>query len=743
MTYESQQPPLFDPEFERAPSPLIYPGGKSRAVPIIVPLIVEGMTRANTNDLVAPFLGGGNLEVTCAQHGARVIASDAFGPLVNFWRHLLANPAGLAGAVQKYLTASVNDNGHFKQLQKLIPKMPDGLEKAAAFYAINRLSFYGMTLSGYLSPKAQITVKGVGKLADFSAPSLSVEHLDYREALRSHPTAFAYLDPPYDFVEEKRNSYYGVDGDAHRGFDHDALFEAVEDRPNWIMSLNADEHVLARYAGFPMAFPSWHYGMTKTGQSNEVLIFSRNLTDLAVIARERVEADKAIKAERNPVPANDSMAPVWTKPWPSPDFSVLSETVMAAPPFPKNVLGEDWSAWSETVAAGANAHFDYVAATLLTAAAGLIGNSVTVRANATFVQPSVLWTCLVGRSGAGKTPATTLISDIVDDLEARYACRHRLRDVTVAASVKLAAENPKGQQLFRDELSGWWTAMRRSGGEDFWLEAYNGKAFSKDRKNDEPIFVPKLSISVIGGAQPSTVKDITTDGKNRGFSARWLFAYPDPVAGYADSDVEIDIEWATAALARLFELPTGAGSISLCPDAQSVFRGWWDTKKREIADHEGLWAEWMQKQGGNALRIALALEMLKWSASDATDLPETIATRTLQDALTLIDDWAIPMAQRTLEVMYRSTSDQWAVALAKHLRRHKLGTFNARRLRRGECGGPAGVLADPDAMDQACRALMGAGLIRYVGVRNHFTKGRAPMDYEANPVLLDFGANRS
>lgn len=743
MSYQNQLSPLPDLDFERAPSPLVYPGGKSRAIPIIVPLIMEGMRRTGADALVSPFLGGGNLEITCAHQGMRVIASDAFAPLVNFWRHLLSNPAGLAAAAEKYLTANANDNDDdFKQLQKLVPQMPDGLEKAAAFYVVNRLSIYGMTLSGDRWPAARIKPTGIDKLRDFLALSLTVEDRDYRLALLSHPAAFAYLDPPYDFAEEKRNSYYGVDGDAHRGFDHDALFEAVKDRPNWIMSLNADEHVLVRYAGFPMAFPSWQYGMTKTGQSNEVLIFSRNLTDLALIARERIEADKAIRAERNPVPANDCVAPVWTKPWPSPDLSVLSETTMAAPPFPKNVLGEDWSAWCENVAAGANAHFDYVAATLLTAAAGLIGNALTVRANATFVQPSVLWTCLVGKSGAGKTPATTLISDIVDDLESRYACRHRLRDVTVAASVKLAAENPKGNQLFRDELSGWWTAMRRSGGEDFWLEAYNGKAFSKDRKNDEPIFVPKLSISVIGGAQPSTVKDITTDGKNRGFSARWLFAYPDPVEGYADSDVEIDIDWATAALARLFGLPVGTACIPLSADAQSVFRGWWDAKKREIADHEGLWAEWMQKQGGNALRLSLCLEMLKWSASAATDLPETIATKTLQDALTLIDDWAIPMAQRTLEVMYRSTSDQWAVALAKHLRRHKLGTFNARRLRRGECGGPAGVLADPDAMDQACRTLIGAGLIRHVGVRNHSTKGRAPMDYETNPVLLDVGTNR-
>ena len=392
------------------------------------------------------------------------------------------------------------------------------------------------------------------------------------------------------------------------------------------------------------------------------------------------------------------------------------------------------------MAAGANGHFDYVAGALLAATAGLVGNAVTVRAGGAFVQPSILWVCLVGKSGAGKTPATTAISDIVDRLEARCGRRQRLRDATVAASVGLAAENPKGLILFRDELSGWWTAMKRTGGEDFWLESFNGMAFSKDRKNEEPLFVENLSISVVGGAQPSTVKDITTDGKNRGFSSRWLFAYPEQVIGYADNDVQIDIEWATAALARLAMLPVGSACIPLSPDAQAAFRVWWDAKRREIADHDGLWAEWMQKQGGNALRLALTLELLKWSAGEAVELPSSISPDTLWDALTLIDDWAIPMAQRTLEVMYRSPSDQQAVTLARHLRREKLGAFNARQLRRGEYG-PAGALSEPATMEAACRVLMEAGLIRFVGARNHSHKGRVSGDYEVNPALFEVGSS--
>jgi len=728
---------LIEFEHERAPSPLTYPGGKSQAIPIIAPLILTGAAKVGTKELVSPFLGGANIEVTCAQHGLPVHGSDIFRPVVNFWQWILTDPGALADAVERHLTAGLNDE-EFRRLQAVVPTWDEDLEQAAAYYVLNKGSMYGMTFMHGPGNLSRVNFNGVEKLRAFEAPSLNVECLDFAEALAKHPHAFGYFDPPYEFAEEHRNSFYGFEGEAHRDFDHDRFFEAVRDRPGWIMSYNADDHVLDRYADFPMAFPRWNYGMTKTSKSNEVLIFSRDLADLAEVAHQRIVAEADDQAIQVTSSNDNTVAAATTTSWDTPDLSVLAETVTAAPPFPKAVLGTEWTTWCGSVAAGANAHFDYVAASLLAATAGLIGNSVTVGAHAAFVQPSVLWMCLVGKSGAGKTPATTIISDITDDVERKLGSRLRLRDVTVAASVKLAAENPKGQLLFRDEVSGWLSTIKRTGGEDFWLEAHNGKAFSKDRKNDEPLFVDNLSISVVGGAQPAVVKDITTDGKNRGFSARWLFAYPEPTLGYAGEEVQIDIDWATQALSRLAALPVGCGRLMLAPPAQARFRQWWDGKRREIADHDGLWAEWMQKQGGNALRLALVLELLKWAVTDGDDLPEAIEEHTLQDALALIDDWAIPMAQRTLEVMYRTPADQQAAALAKHLRRAKLTSFNARRLRRGEYG-PAGALGHTATMEQACRTLMEARLIRFVGVRHHAHKGRASGDYEVNPLLLSQG----
>jgi DNA adenine methylase len=721
-------------ELDRYPSPLTYPGGKSRAIPILVPLIMDGLKKANTNELVSPFIGGGNVEIACAQLGAQVHGSDAFRQLVNFWTQLERSPVALAKAVQKYLTANVNDNDRdFKELQKLIPQMPDGIEQAAAFYVVNKLSIYGMGLSGNRSPDARISWNGVNRIAEFSSPGLSVQCRDYRDALRAHPSAFAYLDPPYEFLGDKRNCFYGIDGDGHRGFDHDALFREVEHRPNWMMSYNADEHVLARYAGFPMAFPKWAYGMTASRESNEVLIFSKDRADLAEVARERIAAAESEKADGRYSPANDRSS--GADAWKSPDLSLLSEASIPAPPFPNEVLGDDWSHWCREVARAANSPYDYVAMSLVTAAAGLIGNSLTVRATGTFVQPAIIWNCNVGKSGSGKTPAMDVVSDIVDTLDSQAAERQRLRQVTVAASVKLASENAKGLLVFRDELPSLWTEAKKPGGEEFWLEAYNGKPFSKDRESRDPVFIEKLAVSVIGGAQPDTVKQVTTDGKNRGFSARYIFTYPEPVDTYEGDDVRIDRVWATAALGRLKNLKVATACIPLSPDGQLIFRNWWNAKKREIAEHDGLWAEWMQKQGGNALRLALCLEMLKWCGAAKDSLPAEIATQTLHDALNLIDSWAIPMAQRTLDVMYRPREEQWASMLARHLRRENLSAFNARGFYRGEYG-PAGPLRNAETLDKACMVLIRSGLIRDVGVRRHPRKGRTSSDYAVNPALL-------
>jgi hypothetical protein len=97
-------------------------------------------------------------------------------------------------------------------------------------------------------------------------------------------------------------------------------------------------------------------------------------------------------------------------------------------------------------------------------------------------------------------------------------------------------------------------------------------------------------------------------------------------------------------------------------------------------------------------------------------LSPTMAERVFGDA-------AIPMAERS------------AMALARHLKRNGLKTFNARNVRR-ELGG---ALREAKAMDEACAVLVEAGLIRPEG-KQALGAGRKPKNYEVNPCV--FGAGR-
>jgi uncharacterized DUF497 family protein len=71
--------------------------------------------------------------------------------------------------------------------------------------------------------------------------------------------------------------------------------------------------------------------------------------------------------------------------------------------------------------------------------------------------------------------------------------------------------------------------------------------------------------------------------------------------------------------------------------------------------------------------------------------------------------------------------------LAKYLRKMRLATFNARDARRSI----GGELRDASHMDQACKTLCEAGLIRPVSAEP--AARRQAKNYEVNPVVLEQG----
>lgn len=252
-----------EPEPPIVKSPLRYPGGKSRAVNQIMGLIPRDL-----ESICSPFVGGGSIELACASRGIEVHAYDAFEPLVEFWQVALEDAALLARGVSKHYRLSRTE---FYALQKQFYDIDERFERAAAFYALNRASYSGTTLSGGMSPgHPRFTESSIERLRNFEIDNFNVKLADFTESIPAHSDDFMYLDPPYANGEK----LYGDSGNMHHEFDHEALADLIRSRDGWILSYNDCDKVRSLYDGFTFQDVDWAYGMANNRASNEVLILS-------------------------------------------------------------------------------------------------------------------------------------------------------------------------------------------------------------------------------------------------------------------------------------------------------------------------------------------------------------------------------------------------------------------------------------------------------------------------------------
>ena len=198
-------------------SPLRYPGGKTRAVKHILPLIPKGL-----DELCSPFFGGGSIEIAYAKDNpdCKVQGYDVFEPIVWFWEALLENPELLAEEADKLRVLDadfiLNEKevrglpkeaflSLRKELSETLGDNKFSFENAAKVYAINRSSFSGATFSGGYSKRAayaRFTDSSIKRVKDFKVPNLSVKLGDYKDSIIRHPNAFLYCDPPYKLDKE-------------------------------------------------------------------------------------------------------------------------------------------------------------------------------------------------------------------------------------------------------------------------------------------------------------------------------------------------------------------------------------------------------------------------------------------------------------------------------------------------------------------------------------------------------------
>ena len=316
--------------------------------------------------------------------------------------------------------------------------------------------------------------------------------------------------------------------------------------------------------------------------------------------------------------------------------------------------------------------------------------------------------------------------------------RVSVADATIEKIAAILSGQPKGLLVRRDELSGWLQNLSRySSGTDrpFWLEAYTGNSHQVDRvKLEEPIFIPRLSLSINGTIQPGRLTDILTDVDD-GLVSRFLWAWPNPTP-FAQPTVIFGQDEALEPLWRLAGLVMNEGPdgdlqprcVPLCTKGRPVLADFAEKIASKTADAVGLMASSLGKVRGQTLRLALILEYLWWCPTDGPE-PSEISEAALLYAIRLMETYFLPMCGRVLGDAAVTTEERNARLLANWLVQTKPKSVNVTGIRdTAQLPG----LRSSDSVKAACRYLEEAGWLIH---RTTGQPGRPRGDFQVNPRL--------
>jgi DNA adenine methylase len=272
---------------------LRYPGGKSRACEKMGPYFPD---LRNYNEFREPFLGGGSVAIyiTKKYPGLNIWVNDLYEPLVNFWQQLQMFGTDLKDKLVDVKTTNNTPDlarDLFLQAKEQINDQDlSSIDRAVAFYVVNKCSFSGLTESSSFSPQASnsnFSLRGIEKLPEYSKliGSWRITNYSYDYLLDGDTTAFVYLDPPYDI----KDNLYGRKGSMHKGFDHDKFAADCDFRypMHQLISYNSDQLVKDRFKNWNAAEFDLTYTMRSVGeymreqkQRKELLLFNYGIEGL-------------------------------------------------------------------------------------------------------------------------------------------------------------------------------------------------------------------------------------------------------------------------------------------------------------------------------------------------------------------------------------------------------------------------------------------------------------------------------
>jgi DNA adenine methylase len=273
-------------------TPLRYPGGKSRACEKMGPYFPD---LRNYSEFREPFLGGGSVAIyiTKKYPNIDIWVNDLYEPLVNFWQQLQMFGIDLKDKLVSLKTANntpeLARELFLKAKEQINDQSLHSIDRAVAFYIVNKCSFSGLTESSSFSQQASqnnFSLRGIEKLPAYSKliEHWRITNYSYDYLMDGNKSAFMYLDPPYDI----KDNLYGRKGSMHKGFDHDKFaVDCDYNNMDQLISYNSDQLVKDRFKNWNAAEFDLTYTMRSVGeymreqkQRKELLLFNYGIEGL-------------------------------------------------------------------------------------------------------------------------------------------------------------------------------------------------------------------------------------------------------------------------------------------------------------------------------------------------------------------------------------------------------------------------------------------------------------------------------
>lgn len=261
-------------------------------------------------------------------------------------------------------------------------------------------------------------------------------------------------------------------------------------------------------------------------------------------------------------------------------------------------------------------------------AAGVIDDRIKLEVGHDWHESARLWGCIVGESSTKKSPmlmaVTKPLAALVekvskedaeigrkqDIIDARYkaamkkyteACiesddhdipmppmakreerlRVKVKGLTTEGLEEVLRDCPRGIFCDQDELAGWLGSMdayRAAGAKKdrgLWLEAYNGGPLQKDLVGRGSFLIPNWSVTIMGGIQPSKIRELAPNMSDDGLLQRFLVVCSEKPGGPAREDEKPN----TAALQAwhdlidaLYHTKPGGTYVRMSDEARAIRR---------------------------------------------------------------------------------------------------------------------------------------------------------------------------